>query len=813
MGDRALEETINAFFQEFISGDLEHESEMSFYRFSCFMSHCKLLGSNCDHAKMLEIFRKVTNVTAEESGLGEEEEPVLDLKGFRRCLEALSEFFYGKARMLGSLLSDIGLRREGIFDPEHITETQDLMFRREMIDAVYHYSESLKALFLHYTSGGKKDEAVTWKAVVKNPTTFAVYARSFYRLCRASAVVPGVMVPAELLELARDLSTEKKPEAKRFFDDEKMISGGENQTWTQPVTSAALSGEPKYDFPRFVEALAAVALCSPPPVYQEPMEEQLTRLHEIFTGFLGLPRNVSIPKDWTVQQAFRAAGGARDDGPPNPEAMMESLSVELPSLPEPPKLVLTDPPADAELLKPPPTVDEQIAASLAAAGQKKKKKKKEEDNADDDRINWGQVTYFQKRPQTATPDIPLEYRRERRGEEWTRFDNAMLTSTQRPVGGPPSTSNGRPVGRTLRASLIDEPLLPPQCESPEVTTLMETAATSRRLRDYDIAIRLLIQARVTWAKHVVRMKEGKIRQEGLREGVVHMSLARGGDAGCTEADADEDDEGSPRRSEGGAFGDGEDGGNHESTGRLLQEALRGGSTQPLRPSSAQSHGQAGPGPGGARGPGPPQERLYEPEVDFERLFATAGDSQGSEPFDILPLEVNLFFYCEFASLHTALRADTLALRLLTLGKKYSDMLPLAHPDTAVVWSGVGRVAMHMGATEVAARSFLKVQEIRERTLGGNTVETATAYHNVAVAFMELQRNREATAYLTLSSALFDMLLGESHPRTLTCRRNLGKAKASQQKLNVEMPNMYYIPFKDYFPAGGKKKKKKAGKKK
>ena len=49
-------------------------------------------------------------------------------------------------------------------------------------------------------------------------------------------------------------------------------------------------------------------------------------------------------------------------------------------------------------------------------------------------------------------------------------------------------------------TLIDEPVRAPRCpRSEEVSTLMETALASRRLRHYDEAIMLLIRARRRWA--------------------------------------------------------------------------------------------------------------------------------------------------------------------------------------------------------------------------------------------------------------------------------------------------------------------------
>merc|ERR1719183_173883 len=62
---------------------------------------------------------------------------------------------------------------------------------------------------------------------------------------------------------------------------------------------------------------------------------------------------------------------------------------------------------------------------------------------------------------------------------------------------------GPVTGWVLRMTLINEPLQAPPCkESEEVSTLIETALTSRRLRNYDIAINLLIRARRLWASLV-----------------------------------------------------------------------------------------------------------------------------------------------------------------------------------------------------------------------------------------------------------------------------------------------------------------------
>merc|ERR1711959_812817 len=303
---------------------------------------------------------------------------------------------------------------------------------------------------------------------------------------------------------------------------------------------------------------------------------------------------------------------------------------------------------------------------------------------------------------------------------------------------------------------------------------------------------LLLQAREEWVRTANSSTKGITKESDSmppREGRVSMSFTLASDvASQMRAPWDGDDEDPPV----------------SSTERLLVRKTQPAPREAPPGDSGVSSARSGMPPSGS-GKQALIERLYEPEIDFARRFGLETTwKKASE--DALPLEVNLFFYCEFASLHSALRQDELALRLLWRAKRYSDALPLAHPDTACVWSCIGRVAFHIGFYESAARAFLKVQQIRERTIGGNSVEAATAYHNVAVAFMELSRNREATAYLTLASALFDLLLGDSHPRTLTCRRNLAKARASKMNMRVEVPHLFYKSFQDLYPEGGKKKK-------
>lgn len=200
------------------------------------------------------------------------------------------------------------------------------------------------------------------------------------------------------------------------------------------------------------------------------------------------------------------------------------------------------------------------------------------------------------------------------------------------------------------------------------------------------------------------------------------------------------------------------------------------------------------------------ERRYTPKTDFA---LAAGD--GDKDLVRLPPEAAIFFFCELASLHAAVREDDLASQLLWRARRPSDRLPGNHPDTAVVWCSFGRVAYLAGAFDVAARAISRGRHIRERTLGGDTVETATSYNNLACCFVALDRPVEALAYLELADEILRAVAGEDHPRSQTASRNLEKVRSMQKHWHCQVPHLFSFLVKDSRFKGKIRKKKKGGK--
>jgi len=229
-----------------------------------------------------------------------------------------------------------------------------------------------------------------------------------------------------------------------------------------------------------------------------------------------------------------------------------------------------------------------------------------------------------------------------------------------------------------------------------------------------------------------------------------------------------------------------------------------GSRTSSRPVSANG------GAGIERGSAASEEKLlarrYEAKQDFK--FA-CGDGNGD--LASLPPEASIFFFVELASLHAAVREDEFAAQLLWRARGPTERLPSNHPDAAAVWCSLGRMAYLGGAFDAAARCTEKGRWIRERTLGGDTVETATSYNNLACCLFALCRPLEALAYLELAEELLRVLAGEEHPRTQTALRNLEQARSAHKHIRCEVPHLFSYYVKAMRVRGGRRKKKKSKK--
>merc|ERR1740130_1670225 len=191
------------------------------------------------------------------------------------------------------------------------------------------------------------------------------------------------------------------------------------------------------------------------------------------------------------------------------DAIFTRLADELPSLPVPKQTVRLPAPRHVEdLIQQPQTIDEKLdeladvqakaaakasAKSLARPGTQpqgpaahappKKGRKLVVQKAwgNQKEVPFGERCWYAKRPDEPKVIVPLQYQVDGRADNLERMEQTIETHRRRmaPLAGPVT-------GWVLRMTLINEPLRAPPCqESDEVSTLIETALTSRRLRNYD----------------------------------------------------------------------------------------------------------------------------------------------------------------------------------------------------------------------------------------------------------------------------------------------------------------------------------------
>lgn len=140
-------------------------------------------------------------------------------------------------------------------------------------------------------------------------------------------------------------------------------------------------------------------------------------------------------------------------------------------------------------------------------------------------------------------------------------------------------------------------------------------------------------------------------------------------------------------------------------------------------------------------------------------------------------------------------------------------LPYNHPDLAFAFCGLGSVFYHMEEPAWALRFYLEARKIREETLGGDTVDTATVYNNLGCCMFMLERNEEAKAYFELADAILECELGPQHERTLTARKNIQKINRTDLGIVPLYRPLWRTAFPKPHPTAKKKKKGKKGKKK
>ena len=79
--------------------------------------------------------------------------------------------------------------------------------------------------------------------------------------------------------------------------------------------------------------------------------------------------------------------------------------------------------------------------------------------------------------------------------------------------------------------------------------------------------------------------------------------------------------------------------------------------------------------------------------------------------------------------------------------------------------------------------------IREETIGGDTIDTATIYNNLGVAAFCLESYLPANGYFMMAYEIYKNLMGINHMRTIIIKENLSKLKNMNFNKDVEFKTL------------------------
>ena len=147
-------------------------------------------------------------------------------------------------------------------------------------------------------------------------------------------------------------------------------------------------------------------------------------------------------------------------------------------------------------------------------------------------------------------------------------------------------------------------------------------------------------------------------------------------------------------------------------------------------------------------------------------------------------QIDLFFSLTFGSFYQELNYNITALKYYYNARKISDKFLSDNPDNALVYCYLGSLFLDMKEFVWAFRCFQYAKEWREKTIGGDTLDTSAIYNNLGVVAFYMESFLPAKNYINLAYEITRSILGLGHPRTLFIKSNL--SKLSQLSFNKEV---------------------------
>ena len=147
-------------------------------------------------------------------------------------------------------------------------------------------------------------------------------------------------------------------------------------------------------------------------------------------------------------------------------------------------------------------------------------------------------------------------------------------------------------------------------------------------------------------------------------------------------------------------------------------------------------------------------------------------------------QIDLFFSLTFGSYYQELNYNITALKYYFNARKITDKFLSDNPDSALVYCYLGSLFLDLKEFIWAFRCYQFAKEWREKTIGGDTLDTSAIYNNLGVVAFYMESFLPSKNYINLAYEITRSILGLGHPRTLFIKSNL--SKLSQLSFNKEV---------------------------
>lgn len=194
--------------------------------------------------------------------------------------------------------------------------------------------------------------------------------------------------------------------------------------------------------------------------------------------------------------------------------------------------------------------------------------------------------------------------------------------------------------------------------------------------------------------------------------------------------------------------------------------------------------------------------------EYETAIKRLEKAQELLPKDINKInwQIELFFNLTFGSLYENLNYDLMAMKYYLESYHISEKFINANPDNALPFCFLGEFFLKIQEFEWALRAFGKAKLIREDTIGGDTIDTATVYNNLGVVSYCMESYLPANGYFHLAYEIYKKEFGVNHPRTIIVRGNISKLNQLNYNKNIQFKTLSLYTTPPQLVKNPKKKK-------